>query len=220
MVYLTKYIFCIMFVSEYSLTFVVEEMKNVLSKRQNEIIKISLELIAQKGIQGLTIKNLAVEIGVVESAIYRHFKNKFEILDTILETIRENSIADNFDKNINTILQLEEGWKNHFKIFASFPALVSVIFSEDLFQNETSLLNKTKEIMQKSINDLTSIIKYGQKKEEIRSDIKAEHLALMLIGSIRMYVKQWKMSDYSYDLSKRGKVLIGSLKQILKPIDK
>jgi len=209
-----------MFVCEYSLTFIsVKKMKKDLSKRQNEIIHISLKLIAEKGIQGLTIKNLANEIGVVESAIYRHFKNKFEILNTILETIRENSVTDNFDKNVNTLEQLAEGWENHFKIFASFPALVSVIFSEDLFQNETSLLNKTKEIMQKSIKDLTSIIKHGQKKDEIRSDIKAEYLALMLIGSIRMFVKQWKMSDYSYDLRKRGNILINSLKQLLKPID-
>ncbi len=194
-------------------------MKKDLSKRQNEIITISLKLIAEKGIQGLTIKNLANEIGVVESAIYRHFKNKFEILNTILETIKNNSISDNFDKNMNVLVQLEEGWENQFKVFASFPALVSVIFSEDLFQNETSLLNKTKEIMQKSINDLTSIIKYGQKKDEIRSDVKAEDLTLMIIGTIRIYVKQWRMSDYSFDLSKRGNTLITSLKQILQPIN-
>ncbi len=194
-------------------------MKKDLSKRQNEIITISLKLIAEKGIQGLTIKNLAKEIGVVESAIYRHFKNKFEILNTILETIKNNSISDNFDKNMNVLVQLEEGWKSQFKVFASFPALVSVIFSEDLFQNETSLLNKTKEIMQKSINELTSIIEHGQNKGEIRSDIKTEDLTLILIGTIRMYVKQWKMSDYSFDLSEHGNTLITSLKQILQPIN-
>ncbi len=191
-------------------------MKKKLSERQSEIIKASLELIAEKGIQGLTIKNLSTRIGLVESAIYRHFKNKFEILNTILEIIKENSFGDNYKKNVNTLVQLEERLKSNFKIFASSPALISVAFSEDLFQNEASLLNKTKEVMQKSIKELTKIIKHGQKSGELRSDIPAESLAIMIIGTVRMFFKHWKMSDYSFNLEKKGKILIDSLKRLLK----
>ena len=191
-------------------------MTKKLSDRQNEIIKISLELIAEKSIQGLTIKNISSKLGVVESAIYRHFKNKIEILSTILETIKGNSLSNNLDKTSNTLSQLEEGLKKRFKIFASFPALVSVVFSEDLFQNESLLINKTKDIMQKSIDDLVVIIEHGQKKDEIRKDIEAEYLALMIIGSLRMFVKQWKMDNYSFNLVERGDIFIKSVKQILK----
>ena len=45
------------------------------TERQQEIINKSIEIIATKGIQGLTIKNLSKEIGVSEPAIYRHFEN-------------------------------------------------------------------------------------------------------------------------------------------------
>ncbi|MCK5088225.1 MAG: helix-turn-helix transcriptional regulator, partial [Melioribacteraceae bacterium] len=47
-----------------------------MTKRQAEIIDESIKLIADKGIQGLTIKNLSKAIGVSEPAIYRHFENK------------------------------------------------------------------------------------------------------------------------------------------------
>jgi len=191
-------------------------MKKKLSERQSEIIKASLELIAEKGIQGLTIKNLSARIGIVESAIYRHFKNKIEILNTILETIKENSLGDNYKKNVNTLVQLEERLGSNFKIFASSPALVSVVFSEDLFQNEASLLDKTKEVMQKSIKELTKIIRYGQKRGELRDDIHAESLAIMIIGTVRMFVKQWKMSGYSFDLVRKGNIIIKSIMQVLK----
>ena len=46
-------------------------METELSERQKEIINASLELIAESGIQSLTIKNLSKKIGLVESAIYR-----------------------------------------------------------------------------------------------------------------------------------------------------
>ena len=47
--------------------------------RQNQIIQESIQLIAQKGIQGLTIKNISKAIGFSEPAIYRHFENKNDI---------------------------------------------------------------------------------------------------------------------------------------------
>ena len=61
------------------------------TERQIQIVKSSIELIASKGIQGFTIKNLAKVIGISEPAIYRHFENKIEILITILNNFKEMS---------------------------------------------------------------------------------------------------------------------------------
>ncbi len=193
-------------------------MNNDLSERQKEIIKASLELIAEKGIQGLTIKNLSKKIGIVESAIYRHYENKTHILIAILDSVNEHKISENEQQNVDTLTRLEQKFKNHFQKFASIPALVSVVFSEDLFQNENSLIEKTKAMMQKSIADVTGLINYGQNQSEFRNDIEAEHLAIIILGTMRMFVKKWKMSDYSFDLIQKGDELINSIKLILKPL--
>ena len=50
------------------------------TKRQNEIIDAALKLTAEGGIQNLTVKHLADTIGVTEPALYRHFRNKAEIV--------------------------------------------------------------------------------------------------------------------------------------------
>ena len=60
-------------------------MTSKLSKRQLEIIDTAIKLIGDGGIQALTIKNLSTEIGVAESALYRHFKSKTEVLSTVLD---------------------------------------------------------------------------------------------------------------------------------------
>ena len=69
------------FVSEYSLSYLFLQYETELSERQKEIINASLEIIAENGIQSLTIKNLSKKIGLVESAIYRHYESKTQILD-------------------------------------------------------------------------------------------------------------------------------------------
>ena len=52
-------------------------MKRInFSDRQIEIMEAATQRIDHYGIQELTIKNLASDIGVSEAALYRHFKSK------------------------------------------------------------------------------------------------------------------------------------------------
>ena len=77
-----------------ALNFKMNRAFKMLSERQEQIIKASIDLIDNNGIQGFTIKNLSKAIGISEPAIYRHFESKFEILATILEIFKrqENKI--------------------------------------------------------------------------------------------------------------------------------
>ncbi|MEX2411627.1 MAG: TetR/AcrR family transcriptional regulator [Candidatus Paceibacterota bacterium] len=192
-------------------------MQNDLSKRQEEIIKASLELIAEKGIQGFTIKNLSKKIVLVESAIYRHYESKTHILIAILDNIGSYMPPLKNKENLSVLEILEYKVKNHFTAFTEFPALVSVVFSEEIFQNEKLLIDRTNKKIQSSIFEMTTLIEKGQKNGEIRNDIEPEHFAVMIAGTIRLFVKQWKMAGYSFDLVKKGNQLIKSLKLILKP---
>lgn len=187
--------------------------------RQQEIINVSLELIAESGIQALTIKNLAKRIGFAESAIYRHYENKIQILLAILEFFRQNTeyiFTNQLNSNDNALIKIENLFQNHFKKFADSPSLVSVIFSEEIFRNEVELTEKVKEIMNKNSSILKSIIETGQKNGEIRADIEASSLSVIIMGSLRMFVKQWHMSDYKFNLIEKGSEFINSIKILVK----
>ena len=60
-------------------------MVETTSKRQQEIIESAGKLLIEKGIKGLTTKNLAQEMGFSESALYRHFNNKEDIIVLLLD---------------------------------------------------------------------------------------------------------------------------------------
>lgn len=203
--------------SEYSLYYIeTDKMNTELSERQKEIIKASLEIIAENGIQSLTIKNLSKRIGLVESAIYRHYESKTQILIAILDSITGEAKSNDLKGDESVICFLEKILENHFLTFTNNPALVSVVFAEDLFQNEPLLVEKTKIKVEKSISELAKLISVGQQKGEIRNDIISEQASIMINGSVRMLVKQWKMSGYSFDLIAKGAELIQSLKLMLK----
>lgn len=192
-----------------------------LTDRQTEIVEKSIEIIGTKGIQGLTIKNLSKEIGISEPAIYRHFESKTAILSTILENFKEMaSFMGEAMKNENMAAmdKIEFMFTQIIGIFVETPSFISVVFSEEIFRNDEKLKAKVIEIMDMNEQTVEFIIKQGQAKGEIRSDIDENNLALMIMGTLRFRVKRWDLKDYNGDIVKEGSDLIGKLKLILTPI--
>ena len=65
-------------------------MTKDISVRQQEIIEASGKILMDKGIKGLTTKNLALEMNFSESAIYRHFSNKEDIIILLFKALAAN----------------------------------------------------------------------------------------------------------------------------------
>ena len=190
----------------------------MLTERQIEIINKSINIIANKGIQGLTIKNLSKEIGISEPAIYRHFESKTDILLAILSNFQEmSSFMNEAIKDIDdtAIGKIEFLFTKIIEIFSQEPAQISVVFSEELFKNEIILKDKIVEIMDLKEKTIEDIILEGQNKGEIRTDIDNKNLALIVIGALRFRIKRWDLRGENKDLQNKGQELIKALKIIL-----
>ncbi len=188
------------------------------TKRQLEIIDSAIELIAERGIQSLTIKNLARRVGVTEGALYRHFRSKQEILLAILAVFGHSS-AGVFqrirEQEASPLKQLERVFLDHFERFEKKPALAAVIFSEEIFQNDSLLADTMIQVVQKSLDEVQKIVEAGQKLGEIRGDVPGEQLALVLLGSLRFQVVQWHLSDYGFCLRTAGARLWQTLRSMV-----
>ena len=190
----------------------------MLSDRQTEIIEKSIDIIGTKGIQGLTIKNLSKEIGISEPAIYRHFDSKTSILIAILDNFKEMALfmGDSMKKNTNAAMtKIEFMFSQIIGIFSETPSFISVIFSEEIFRNEKVLKDKIIEIMDQNEQTVEQIISSGQQKGELRTDIDAKTLALIVMGTLRFRIKQWDLKDYHGNMISEGAALIENLKKVL-----
>ena len=58
--------------------------------RQREIIIAAREVIFSKGIEKLTVREIAKELKITNGALYRHFKSKNEIMSLLIDDIEEN----------------------------------------------------------------------------------------------------------------------------------
>lgn len=185
--------------------------------RQNEIIQKALQLIDSNGIQGLTIKNLSKEIGISEPAIYRHFENKEDIIMSILHMFRQHSeqIMIQVSKKETVSEQMDALFEQYMHSFQNNPALVAVIFSEELFRNEGAQRELTSAIIAKNMTQVTKMLEKGLQQGTIRNDIPCEHLAYMMLGSLRLFVKNWQLSGFQFPLIEKGRELISSIKTLI-----
>jgi AcrR family transcriptional regulator len=189
-----------------------------LSERQKQIINVSMQLIADKGIQSLTIKNISKNVGISEPAIYRHFDSKTEILLSILEMFIENNkkiftdkIAEN--ESIETVINIL--FDNFIKTFSEYPTLISIVFSEEIFRNDVVFKEKTKAIIENNYNIITGIIKNLQQKGQISKDFDPKSLTTVILGSLRLCIKRWQMFNYDFDLKTEGNKLKNTIVQLL-----
>jgi len=186
----------------------------MLSERQQQIIDESIKIIDNKGIQGLTIKNLSKAIGISEPGIYRHFESKTAIILSILDSFKEMAIM------LSGMMETFEGtaiekinfmFSKMLDLFSANPSMVSVIFSEEIFKNEEILKIRIVEILNLHALTIEKIISSGQKKKDVRNDIDVGTLALIIMGSLRLLVKKWDLNDHNFNLNKEGVKLLAGL---------
>ncbi len=186
-----------------------------LTQRQEEITDKAIRLIDQRGIQGLTIKNLAKETGVTEGAIYRHFENKKQILLSILSLFREK--MKEFQESARsteqtTYTKLQVILNSYRKFFESNPAIVSVIFAEEIFQNDNELSGEVAELIKENQEFMLSLIREGKSRGELRKDLDNQMMVSSILGPFRLIVKMWKMENFSVSLENSLEKLMNYLK--------
>ena len=195
-----------------------------IKERQLEIIEAAGEILTESGIAGLTTKNLASKMGFSESALYRHFKGKHEIVLTMLKYLTKNmdERLSNSVKDINSPDEkLKAAFNNQFEFFKKNPHFLVAIFSDGLLEESKTINEAILQIMSTKRNHLLKIIQEGQKQKQFIDTLTAEDLVHIIMGSFRLHMLQWRLSGYAFDLKLKGNKLMSNLLKLInfkKPI--
>jgi AcrR family transcriptional regulator len=188
------------------------------TKRKLQIIDESINLIAEKGITGFSIKSLSKSIGISEQSIYLHFENKTDILLDILNYFKEMTILMKVmasESNHSAMDKISYLFEKIIDIIDETPAILTIIFSDEILKNEKTLKNKIIEVIDTNGKILENIIQEGQNKNEIRNDINAKILTIFFLGALRFQIKRWDLCNYNFNLKEEVTILILSFKTIL-----
>ncbi len=190
----------------------------VYTKRQQQIIDAAIDLISTKGIQQLTIRNLAGSLHISEGALYRHFKSKEEILTGIVDML--NRIQLEAEQRVKTIQG--DDWEKITQFFMCClnkfekkQSLAAVVFAEEIFIYNSLLSREVYRIMTKTKDITTGLIRMAQQKGVIKKDLDTDAVVMMITGAVRLLVTQWRLSGNNFELLDSGQKLFDNIKKAL-----
>lgn len=187
--------------------------------RQNQIIGQSLRLIAEHGIESLTMRNLSKAVGISEPGCYRHFRDKSAILEGILRhynELRKGLFREIRRKSPDSLAALQAVIVGHCELLEGTPALVTLLFPEEIRQNRKELRAGVLENMRFGQAQIMEIIAEGRQRGEIRWDVEPEQLALIIQGSLRLLVTAWRLNGGEPGLGKQAQELARTLLSLVR----
>ncbi len=193
----------------------------MLSRRQHQIVRESIAIIAEEGIQSLTTKNLAARVGVTEPALYRHFAGKSAILSAVIDqfdSISASVMASVAGADPSPLLKIEQFILDRYRRFAADPPLAKVMLSEEIFQNDPVLSSRLLAMMHQHKKVIAKWLTQAQAAGLIRADVGPKELFRILLGPMRLLVKQWALSGGAFELISEGEALWAAQKRMLAPL--
>ncbi|HCY83560.1 MAG TPA: TetR/AcrR family transcriptional regulator [Desulfobacteraceae bacterium] len=155
--------------------------------RREQIIQAALDLIGIQGIQALSIVGIAERVGIVPSALYRHFKNKEEVLDGVLMLCKKRvlgNIAHVKKKTSDPLEQLQCLLIRQTRMLSENRAIPHVVFSDGVYTGPPDRKAKVAEIMAAFLAGIQDIITEGQQMGTIRGDVIPFAASVMFLGMI------------------------------------
>ena len=189
-----------------------------ITPRQLELIEAASRLLTSSGINGLTIKNLAKEMNFSESAIYRHFSSKEDIILAML-----HYLAENIDERLSALTKTENPeenframFKEQFTFFSRNSHFVVAVFSDGLMEESQRINETILKLMAVMMKHFMTLLTDGQQKNIFTNAIENEDLVHVVMGAFKLQLFKWRLFNFQFDLIESGKKMIDSVLTLIK----
>lgn len=179
--------------------------------RKGDIITAALRIIDQKGVKGLTVARLAQEVGFVESALYRHFKSKRDLISFILDNILQdawNYLAEVEEKTEDSLEALRQLIYLFLNFLEQFPGIFKIIYSDEIYLGDQELQDKIDGIISEIVGFLKKVIQKAINQKKLKADLEVTVAAMHFLGLIYTAFSYWTIKKRRVPLKRISSELL------------
>lgn len=168
-----------------------------LTEKQWNILKVALEVFTEKGYSAATTSEIARKAGVAEGTIFRHFKQKKDILLALLVPLLQNLIGPSAVNSLNQLIldNQEKTFKellililqDRYSLFIENQKLLRLIITESQYHPE---LKKTllEGVIYKIQEFFIKLIDLKKRQGLIKGDVDSWTATRSLIGMLFLFI--------------------------------
>jgi AcrR family transcriptional regulator len=173
--------------------------KDTMIRRQ-QIIDVIRYIISSKGIEYVTISEIANRIGTTKTAIYRHFKNKRDILNLLIDNIEE-TLMEALDRAMgkeDPIQSLKNVLLAHLT-YAKERRETSFIVIMGVMQfSDTVIRKKISQLIQKYLRKIEKLLSGAIKLGLVKKTMNPRISAIVFLGLIQSTVTVWSYKNFNF----------------------
>jgi len=167
------------------------------AERQREIVQAVLDLIAEQGIQGVTMARIADRVGITEAALYRHFRGKMEIVAATIDTAFDelHAILRASAGGGTTCEMLKSVLTAHLRFIEKRPGIARILFSDEVHFNSPALRKKLFQRGEQVASLIAGLLHAGSAAGELQADLDVESATVLYRGIIQAQVLLWAHAE-------------------------
>ena len=188
------------------------------SQRKEQITSITINIIGEEGLAGLTVAKIAEKAEVSEAALYKHFKGKEEIIEHCIELIAKRlvgtikSLASEKSGAIEILTSIYNTHINHIQVNKGVPR---IIYTSEI-HSQISFRTKLFTIIESYLNKIENIIKDGQKENHISQTVSPARAARRFLSIIQFASFRYSLSGFDKEIIEEGNEQLQEFLQSLK----
>ncbi len=195
-----------------------------MNTTKQKILEVAVDLFSKKGFNGVSVREIARNVGIKESSLYNHYKNKDDILTKIFdyyetEIEKATPSKEYLAEKINT-LPAHEFWKKgltNFQQATQKPLMqkISKIVLLEMFQNERARDIALKELFTRQQKLVETVFGLMQKRNLVKQDLDPEFLATeYAYGLLAMQFEYDVLRNWSFATDKVRQKMFDHIKFI------
>lgn len=168
--------------------------------RRQQIVDVIRRIIATRGIEYVTISEIARRIGTTKTAIYRHFKNKRDILSLLVDNI-EKTLIGKLDKaimNDDPIQNLKNVLLAHLTYARERRETSFIVIMGAMQFSDMVVRRKISQLIQKYLRKIERMLSSAVKLGLLKNSINPKIAAIAFLGLIQSTVTVWSYKDFSF----------------------
>ncbi len=177
-----------------------------LLHRKEYLVMTAIDIIDELGIQGFTTRELARRQSVSEATIFRHYKNKNELLLAVLDYYAQFD-ADIFQSvrlsDLKPIEAIKYSMMAYAEYYENYPAITAITQLYDVLRYDSDLADKVRKIQHYRTRMLTQLIDTAQIASDIPKQFDSVYIAVLILGFMREIFLNWRLDGYSFPLKER-----------------
>ena len=186
-----------------------------MADTREKILMTALQLFAKDGYEAVSVRNIAEELGITKGALYRHYKNKRDIFDNIVERMIQidEKRAEEYQMPAEQYASMPDSYENtSLESIRKFTIEQLKFWTEDEFASKFRRMLVLEQYRNEEMAELCSqcivagpvdymedlfreLIKKGVLKEENPRQLAIEYYAPLFL-LINMYDKSGETEEY------------------------